>query len=253
MPLKDLDGVLRALGTSPFEQGEADPRPSRDWLAAQLGLVTGMRVDEVASLCDWQILQLPEATEPVDSSGRDRASPVHLRITKTKGLVERTVVLPRLLLQEIVHYINGERKDAVSMNKRPGQKTRSLFVNGVDAGHNAGRAISKKTLQRVFHRAVTDCGLLEHAPKVNPENEETYLGKKAKYSFHSLRHTFAYTLYLERKKMGDPEPWKMIQARLGHKCLSTTIDTYLRAFEIEKDFISDALWEFHHDLTLGRK
>jgi len=52
--------------------------------------------------------------------------------------------------------------------------------------------------------------------------------KKAMHCVHDLRHTYAVLTYHAEVMNGNVEPWKKIQAQLGHKSLQTTIDTYLR-------------------------
>jgi integrase len=51
--------------------------------------------------------------------------------------------------------------------------------------------------------------------------------------------------------MGDAEPWKTLQALLGHKQLATTINIYLRSVTIDEAQITDSLGSFFRELRGG--
>jgi hypothetical protein len=59
-----------------------------------------------------------------------------------------------------------------------------------------------------------------------------------------LRHTFAIQFYLGQRKAGVAEPWKLLQARLGHANLSTTMDTYVRLVDEFSETVTNAVVDF---------
>ena len=152
-------------GHSPSERGADDPTPSRDRLAAELSVSTGLRVDEVAKLTVFQILDLPVGGDP------ERFTTMH--VTKTKRLVERDVNVPNYLIPDLHAYIDGERKECIAVARRYWLKKKSdepkvLFVNGVDARQNAGKPVGADTLSDAFRRAVIKAGLTEWVTKTRP-------------------------------------------------------------------------------------
>lgn len=241
--------IARHLGPLPSEQ-PGDPRSSRDRLAADLALNTGMRVDEVAQLTKWQLLGLQR---PLDD---EHFGIVAMRIVKTKGGRPRTVLIPSWLVGELHAYIDGERAQCIAAGKKlrlkkPGQESKSLFVNRLDARHNVGKGTRKAALQEAFRHAVIAAGLTENILKTDPDTGEQYIVKAPGHCFHDLRHTFACVLYLALKHAGDTEPWKTIQARLGHKHLSTTLNIYLRVVDEFEAQVSDKMTDFFRGLRNG--
>ncbi len=218
-----LSHVLKSLGPLPSERkddGEADPRPSRDRLAAELGACCGLRIDEVAKLRVHQIQDLCPANWGVHDLGEN----VHLHLTETKGLYHRRVILPTWLLKELDLYVQGERKQAIEAAQRLAgtRKARprpanTLFVNSIHARANVGRKIDPKTISEAFHRAVLDAGLVVSVEKIDPDTGQPYLKSEAKYSFHDLRHTFALWTYWRERANGNGELWKVVQVLLGTK------------------------------------
>jgi integrase/recombinase XerC len=88
-------------------------------------------------------------------------------------------------------------------------------------------------------------------PKIDPDSGEAYGLKLAAHSFHDLRHTFACWLYHAERKSGNSEPWKVVQARLGHKYLSTTMDTYLRVVDEYRFEVNSNVYKFLRRLASG--
>lgn len=206
---------------------DGDLRPSRDRIAAELSISTGLRVDEVAQLTIYQILDL---RVPDDASDSDI---IRLKVTKTKRLVPRTVEVPAYLVKELQLYIDGERNLALAEAKKywlrgKTPKPGAMFVNGTSARNHAGRAIKADTLTRAFHDAVIRAGLVCTVEKTDPETGQHYTASAGRFWFHCLRHTFAMFMYRAEKAAGNAEPWKVIQSLLGHKFLSTTLNTYLK-------------------------
>lgn len=102
--------IAQHLGPLPSEGGTDDPNPSRDRLAAELSVSTGLRVDEVAKLSVLQILDLPVGGDP------ERFTTMH--VTRTKRLVERDVNVPNYLIPDLHAYIDGERKECIAVARR---------------------------------------------------------------------------------------------------------------------------------------
>lgn len=229
--------VAAALGPLPSQQG-AHAGLSRDRLASEISLWTGMRVDEVAGLTVHQILGL---------SGADLgASMAVIELTRTKGLRRRKALLPQHLITELVAYIDGEREDAIAVARRYGvmKAPTALFVNGRDARNHAGQAVQPYTLSESFRRAVAIAGLKRRVEKIDPLTKKEFVSEVPAHTFHDLRHTFAVFLYQAEVASGNAEPWKIVQARLGHKHLKTTTDIYLRIVDIFRIKANDAVYHF---------
>lgn len=245
--------VLMILGPRPPHVSETrnDNRPVRDRLIATVQVTTGMRIDEVLSLAKYQILDLrAHSDDPVEI--------VKLRITKTKGLSPRIVGLPQYLLDALHWYIDHERKEAVAKGLRIRNATRrsletsALFVNGVQSNYrDVGNPLRTSTFMNIFKRAVMQAGLVHKELHRHPITGIESLKPVADHTSHDLRHTFAVQTYHSLKAQGDSEPWKRIQSLLGHRQLSTTIDTYLRTVTIEEARITDAMSavykQWHYD------
>ncbi|GAA0429874.1 hypothetical protein GCM10009094_38110 [Massilia aurea] len=87
----------------------------------------------------------------------------------------------------------------------------------------------------MFRNACFELGLVDTVKKKDPMTNEVFLDKVPKHSIHDLRHSYAVLTYHAERLNGNPEPWKKIQAQLGHENLKTTIGTYLRYVEIFND------------------
>lgn len=222
------------LGPLPSEAKKTgDLRPTRDRLASEFSLQTGLRVDEVANLTIKQILglQIPD--------GAPDEMKLKMHVTKTKRLRPRDVEVPVYLVRELYTYIDGEREETLTVAKRywlkgNTRKPVSLFLNGTAARHHAGKPIQSDTLSRQFHAAVLRAGLLNVVDKIDPETVESYLTQVAMHCYHDLRHTFAVWTYYAEKAAGNAEPWVIIQRLLGHKHLSTTLNIYLKHVDSER-------------------
>jgi integrase/recombinase XerC len=221
------------LGPLPSERNNCNIRPSRDRVACELSISSGMRVDEIAQLSIYQILDLR-----IDATIEDD-EPQELYIQKTKGLRARYVNVPTYLIREAQQYIRTARQDAIAEAKkywlREGAKPPSaLFLNGKEAHKDAGRPVVADTLSRRFHESVIRCGYIRHV--------EAQAGVLivAMFVFHCLRHTYAKWVYHAEKACGNSEPWKILQTRLGHVHLSTTMRTYMRFDESERRSVNAA-------------
>jgi integrase/recombinase XerC len=238
--------IQRELGLLPSELKE-NLRTCRDRLACELSLTTGLRVDEAASLTVVHILKLH--TDYLFLSEEDREySYLKLYITKTKRLKARNVLVPCYLIPELVGYIDGERKAAVSAAKDysalQGKKYRepdSLFVNHAYPLQHAGNAIKPASLSHAFRQACKASGVMKtvqeiHAVEDDEGNEikMSVLRRAAAHCYHDLRHTFAVTMYFNEVHNRNLEPWLPIKELLGHASLETTRDIYLNVVTIEE-------------------
>ena len=233
LTLIDLRQVLHELG--PMNGDANDHRPRRDRIIATLAVSTGMRLDECASLTLAQFLGL--ARDPHYGN-------YPLRLTKTKGLRPRTVMLPAGIHDEIQAYVDGERSEAVHGQRRPGAV--SLFVNGFHATRNRGGPITPHTIWRHFHEAVIAAGLVRTIQRDGLPPITV-----AAHSFHDLRHTFALVMYFELRRAGKAEPWLALKNLLGHRHLTTTINTYLRSVQTQEAVITDLLHDYLKALRDG--
>jgi integrase/recombinase XerC len=238
--------IQRELGLLPSEPEEYF-RPSRDRLACELSLTTGLRVDEAASLTVHHILKLN--TDYLLLSEEDREyGYIKLHITKTKRLKPRNVLVPCYLIPELVRYIDGERKAAVSAGKaysaRHGKKCKepdSLFVNHVYPLQHAGNVIQPASLSHAFRRACKAAGVMKTVQEIHAvaddegnETKVSVLRRAAAHCYHDLRHTFAVTMYFNEVHNRNPEPWLPIKELLGHASVETTRDIYLKVVTIEE-------------------
>lgn len=231
--------VAQELGPLPSEQ-QKDPRRSRDRLACELAVVSGMRVAEVASVTDLQIMDLYNEWLRLPEYQQQEGG-LHLLITETKGSKPRHVEIQAYLVPELMAYIDGERKQAATQGAAYARKQRqsfkqprALFLNHANAGKNAGKPIQTESLQDAFSRACIQAGLLFTVEKTHPLTKEILLVKEASHVFHDLRHTYAVWKYHQCVANGEPEPWKEVQAFLGHASLETTRTTYLAVVNIDR-------------------
>lgn len=230
--------VAAALGPLPSQALEGRSGLSRDRLASEVSLWTGMRVDEVAGLTIHQIL---DAARTIRDS-----SVTAVELTRTKGLRKRKVLFPRHLIDELLAYIDGEREEAIEVGRRYGMKRSppALFVNGCESRNHAGKPVKAYTLSDSFRRAIENVGLKRRVEKIDPSTRERFVDVQSAHTFHDLRHTFAVLLYHAEVSTGNVEPWKIIQARLGHKHLKTTRDIYLRIADVFRAKVNDAVYRF---------
>jgi integrase len=238
--------IFRALGPLPSEQEESVFVPSRNRLTAETSLWSAARVDEVAHISKYQIASL----EP-DEVDDDVSMVIHL--THTKGLIPRNAKIPAHLVRELKTYIKGERAEAVEKGRSYGlaHEPKALFVNGVDAGRDAGRGVTRWTLWRTFHLAVLEAGLTREVTKVELASGNQFDELVAAHCFHDLRHTFACWHYQAEVESGNPEPWKSVQARLGHQKLSTTVDLYLKVVDLFRRKVNTTFYHFLRS-TIGQ-
>lgn len=228
---KQLRMLLEHVGPTLQEAG--DMRSVRDRLICDLGYVAGARLGDATTLTTLQFLSIT-----VEPHQQFHDFPL---IVEGKMKVTRKVAVPGWLVVAIQAYIKGERAVSEREGKKRGAKvTTALFV-GHASGKSAGKPITRSAIQKMFALACMKCGITEQE-----EVEDLATGKKhvktvPAHSFHNLRHNCAVLTYHAEKAQGNPEPWKIVQIKLGHKSLKVTMDTYLAHVSIfgDKQGITD--------------
>jgi len=222
--VNELRALLEIVGPRATERGGGDQRPSRDRLTCDLGWACGLRLDEIHQLNTLQFLSLhPDEHAPVAEQSISVVG---------KGRKKRNIAIPNWLVLDALAYISDERRHALAAGGITGRQDRhALFVAGLD-GNFPGRPITHRRMQQRLEEACLQAGLIEEVARTNPETGVIRVERKSKHCIHDLRHTYAVLTYWAEKKSGNAEPWKKIQAQLGHKNLSTTTDTYLSFVEI---------------------
>jgi integrase len=226
---------LGPLPPTPLFSRKAQRGPTRDRLVAEIAINAGLRREEIAALTTQQILQLkPTSDAPLRM--------LSLRLTKTKGMRRRTVKLPAWLVLALHWYVAHERSASLQLTRRkePAPPD-SLFLNSAYARNNPGGVLSLHTISTVFNRAVVAAGITCLVEETDPSTRERRLVSKASHRFHDLRHTFAVWWYTSAIKSGHRNPMKELQALLGHKNMSTTVNIYLRIVETIEPDVSDKL------------
>lgn len=236
--------IQRELGPLPSEP-EENFCPSRDRLACEISVTTGLRVDEAASLTVHHILKLNVDYLLLSEEDREYGY-LKLYITKTKRLKPRNVLVPCYLIPELIRYIDVERKASVVARKaysaKHGKRYKEpdfLFVNHAYPLQHAGNAIQPASLSHAFRQACKAAGVMKtvqeiHAVEDDEGNETkvSVLRRSAAHCYHDLRHTFAVTMYFNEVDNRNPEPWLPIKELLGHASVETTRDIYLKVVTV---------------------
>lgn len=213
----DLSLIVAALGPLPSKAVGPVFVPTRNRLVSMLALTTGMRACEISGLT-------PEMFPTFEFADADLDGWTCIHLTETKGMVARNAFVANRIVKEIGLYCAQERRLAVEAGvKRGNPPTRTLFVNGADAGADAGRPLLPGTISGFFRAAVREAGLVTVVRIRCDGDERDYL--LARYCFHDLRHSFAIRLYNKLLAAGR-YPWDIIQARLGHRKDTTTKQAY---------------------------
>ena len=163
-------------------------------LWAHLALVCGLRAHEVAALPEDAVVQ----------PNRAGAAAFHVRVLG-KGNKERTVLVPKFLMEKLNDYKNAEQRlyRAAKWDLEHGSAARPLFLN------RSGQPIKSASLTNL-----TSC----------VKRELSASGVNFQRSFHDLRATFATTLakfMLDRQMKIGFIQYKLM-ALLGHENFSTT-------------------------------
>ncbi len=231
LQVKHLRKLLQHVG--PTVQNQQDKRQVRDRLICDLGYTSGTRLGDVTKLTTLQFLNI--AVEP-----HQQFMDFPL-IVEGKMKVTRKVAAPGWLVLAIQAYINGERAASEREGKKRGVKAITGLFLGHAASKSAGKPISRSAIQKMFALACMKCGITEQIEVVDVATGKKHVKTVPAHSFHDLRHNCAVLTYHAEKAQGNPEPWKIVQIKLGHKSLKVTMDTYLAHVSIfgEKQGVTD--------------
>lgn len=225
-PLFDVElrAFLPELGPRPSERPSGDLRPCRDRLLGDLGIFVGLRNDEIHQLTTYQFLSMhPDPNAPVAEQSLTVIG---------KGRKPRSVAIPNWLVLDALAYIEGERAAMMSIARRKKRKlSAQLLVAGSDS-NSPGRPLTHRRLQQIVEEACIRAGIVEIVERTDPDTNEIIAVKKAKHCVHDLRHTYTVLTYHAEKALGNENPWKKIQAQLGHENVTTTINIYGKHVEI---------------------
>jgi integrase len=217
LELADLRAVLRALGPLPSEQDDSDARPCRDRLIAEWQWAVGLRDGEWGKLKIHPIQTAPPGAAEV------------LMTVRGKGRKARNVRVPGWLVEETLSYIDGERAGVLNAAGlvQGKEQPSEIFLVGADHSRR-GKPLSVRRFQAVFAASCIEAGLIRHVDFVDSESGHKTVRRVPMHRPHDLRHTYAVFTYWAEVAAGNSEPWKKIQAQLGHKNLATTVNTYLK-------------------------
>lgn len=220
----DLRRFLAALGPTATEREAEDLRPCRDRLMADWAWAVGLRLSELMALNPYQFLTLHA----------DVGSPFSQQCIEVigKGNVARNVAVPNWLIADTLAYIQGERSQVLKSRPKSGaQAPNVLFLAGSRAP-NPGSPITPRRFEKIVEDACIAAGLIRLKRRIDPETGRSTQVSVASHCVHDLRHTYAVYTYWIEVGNGNSEPWKVIQAQLGHEHLETTIRTYLRFVQL---------------------
>lgn len=246
---QEWSALKKELGPLPSEQGEQDPRSARSRTATETSITTGMRVDEIASLTTAQVSRLIAQLALMPEEKRPRAY-LPLKLTKTKRLVEREVLVPAYIVNEMALYMDNERAESVKMGRayaastnRSYREPTTFFLNQPGTKRFAGRAVTTDTLEDDFHRGCIAAGLVYIETQYDPDDPTQEMQvKTSSHVYHDTRHTFAIMTYYSEVASGSKEPWAKVQRLLGHKSLSVTLNTYLKATQVHEETAGKEQW-----------
>ncbi len=241
MSRETVESIAKELGPLPSEWKGVGKGSSKSRLAFELGINVGLRIDEIENLrvAMFQRMQLDKANFDV---------PKRLKITKTKGLVKRTVEVPQWLVEEIQIYIDeetGEREASLAQARKVWMKAHhrvpaNLLLNEA-RGATAGKKARRKQIEADFARAVTDLNITEPRTLAEGTDEEREV-LVAAHVFHDCRHTYAYWTYRNFLELEAEENVRIVggifdaavrhvQRLLGHRTPEVTKAVYLDVFE----------------------
>lgn len=220
--IQELRDFCDEMGPRASERGEST-LPARNRLIADIAWTTGLRLHEIAKLTTYQFLSITPA--PAAFAGVE-----HQLIIVGKGKKPRSIAIPNWVVLDALAYIDGERAHAAKKS-RTRKEPAQLILSGLSSSQ-PGSPLGQRRFQQIVEAACVRAGLTHLQEHIDPETGEISAIRKSKHNVHDLRHTYAVLTYWVEKEHGNPEPWKKIQAQLGHEHLQTTIDTYLHFVEI---------------------
>lgn len=214
------------------ESAGSPSHSTRDRLIAEWLLFCGLRIHEVLgspTVHSSTGLNVDSILSTKDTSENPFGHSL-LRIIG-KSSMARSIAAPNWLIEKTKTYIKVERAASIYGSAK---EVGEVFVNAAEAGPFRGLPLSIRRYQSIFSKACLKCGLTKRT-KIFIGDAYTY-AERAKHSPHDLRHTFAVMNYHAETALGNSEPWKLIQAQMGHKCLKTTVDTYLSFVSLHGDW-----------------
>ncbi|MEO9216362.1 MAG: site-specific integrase [Rhodanobacter sp.] len=220
----DMKKFLTVLGPTASERVVGDLRPCRDRLMADWGWAVGLRLSEIMTINSYQFLTLhpeeesPFSHQPIEVIG--------------KGNVARNVAVPNWLITDTLDYMGGERAQALELGRKKRRKIPNvLFVTG-NRSQDPGSPFTPRRFETIVEKACISAGLMRMKQRIDSDSGLSTLSSVANHCVHDLRHTYAVYTYWIEVGNGNSEPWKVIQAQLGHECLKTTIRTYLKFVQL---------------------
>lgn len=226
MTAQDWSLLKQQLGPKPSE-ATSGTQPVVMRLIVEWALWTAARRTEIVTLPISRIRRHSDLCDGMSDDAR------RIRVTNTKGRRPRDVIVPAALLRETFAYVRGERASAL---RRAGLvEADSLFVQPIGWRH-PGLPISPPMASRRFAAAMARASLRRRSWDTAGQSRSS-----RQYVFHDLRHTAAVWLYIAFSNAGMPEPWKLVQARLGHLRIETTTRTYLAFIDEFEAGIADLL------------
>lgn len=222
-PVVVQDGRITLSGTT-----------SRRRLMNELSLQAGLRREEVCDLPRAVILN-------ADTEGRNLLTTVAIPVVG-KGRKERQVPVVVWLLLALKRYITDVRDPIVQKAIAKGWRDHDhgrLFILETARKGDFGSPVTPHQFSREFAevREKLRQNLREDLSKVASLTRFN----ASRLTIHALRHTFALTTYIARKRDGDPEPSKYVQSVLGHEFRETTEAMYLRSSHVYESELSEAM------------
>lgn len=224
LSVASLRRLLTAIGPA---SGDAPEGTSvRNRLIADWGWAVGLRISEMLSL---------EAAQ-FSCFVVEKENPwVHFSIQILgKGNKFRRVSVPSWLIEDTQAYIRGERASCVNLG-RTRDTEEKLFVSSANST-SPGSSITPRRVEAIFEKAYLRANLFTDICRIDPLTNLSSHRQVPSHCVHDLRHTFAVLTYHAEVAQGNCEPWKKIQAQLGHSSLKTTIDIYLEYVNAHDDF-----------------
>lgn len=238
IPADHMARILDLLGPSTALTPLGSNRPYRDRLCSETSFESGMRVDEVTHLLTPQIPVLPgfdpEAILDEEFFARARRqAKLPIKITWTKRLRARTILLPYDVVWWLNWYRHVERANVLSTaldrlgraeyERRGLHQQNWLFLNGTDSPDAyIGNRFTAAMASRNFTSAVVE------ADYVDGHGD-------ALYTHHAQRGTFGILHYIARLKRlmkqrvpdAEERAIEWVQTLLGHKDKETTRRHYV--------------------------
>lgn len=226
LTVRDLKNLLFHIGPQAGDR-DGDQRVARDRLICDLGWGVGLRLNEINNLTTLQFMTLaPDPDAPFIGMALS---------IQGKGNKTRQVMIPSWLVVDVQAYMDDERSASIRASKIKAKQSPTRLLLGHKNSGSAGKPITNAALQKMFREACLTLGLVTIIEKTDPDTGNKFTYKTPRHSMHDLRHTYAVLTYHAERANGNSEPWKKIQAQLGHSNLQTTINTYLSHVEIFTD------------------